>query len=484
MLAYRMLSDKVATVVPSFNVSKGKELAARLFHEAYEEAVLIPDLLIIFTDCSKRDKGTAVAWTTEECGMTEGARAFATASSWSIMECEIFAIMAALRDVRSEFHGTIIIFSDCIPAIMCIEQMEPEGESAGMWDVWTPLFNHFSAVQLCWIPGHYGNAGNEMLDAKAKETVGGVLHLRNWAGVVLGLGHAMIARELRATEWAHWHTTQGHGYYDPSPKKPRHLGGLSRLDHDILLRIRSGTGVVGQDGCRGVEDRFHLTSCDRNLVKRPCFPTLFNDKRIPDWRDWWQSHVNLGVGIPSEHKDNHGVVTVCGNPFQRTVAQLINGTLGLFHLGDPDGRCTRCLLKGCSSGDRCMLPVKFISPGGGGRQVALTWWPNGGPCLECGSSAKIFRAHLRRFPGCALCYFVPFWYNVVHNWDELPVIDQNTAALQWWTSQPGVCVCDWTSPDVIGNHLRLRTGQSYLERIVAMFEVSTGDGGRPACHKS
>ena len=81
MLAYPMWSDKVATTLPSFNVAKGKELAARLFYEAYEEAVLVSDLLMIYTDGSKSNKGTAVAWTTEECGMTEGARAFATPSS-------------------------------------------------------------------------------------------------------------------------------------------------------------------------------------------------------------------------------------------------------------------------------------------------------------------------------------------------------------------------------------------------------------------
>ena len=203
MLAYPMSSDKTATTVPSLNVSKGKELAARQFYKAYEDAVLVPDLLMIYTDGSMSDKGIAVAWTTEECGMTEGVRAFATPSTWSIVECETFAIIAALRDVRLEYHGMIIIFSDCIPAIMCIAQMGPEGESAGMWDVLTPLFNHFSAVRICWIPGHYGIAGNEMSDARAKEAVGGVLNVRNWAGVVLGLGHAMVARELRAAEWAH-----------------------------------------------------------------------------------------------------------------------------------------------------------------------------------------------------------------------------------------------------------------------------------------
>jgi len=249
------------------------------------------------------------------------------------------------------------------------------------------------------------------------------------------------------------------------------------------LRIRSGTGVTGHDGCPGVNDRFHLVSCDRYLAKRPRFLTLFNDKRVPEWRDWWQSHFNLGLGILSEHEDNDGVVKVCGNPFQRTVTQLINGTLSLFHLGAPDSRCTRCLLKNCSGGNHCHLPVKCVTPGSGGRRVALTWWPDVGPGGECGSSAKIFRAHLHRFPGCALHYFVPFWYNVVHNWDELAVIDGNTAVLQWGTDKPGLCVCRWSSPNGVGRHLKLRAGHRCLECIVAMFEVWTsGGGGRPALH--
>ena len=90
---------------------------------------------------------------------------------------------------------------------------------------------------------------------------------------------------------------EGHGYYDRAPRKPRHLRELSRLDHYILLRLRSGTNVIGHDDCRGKSDRFHLVSCDRYLAKRPRFPTLFNDKPVHDWCDWWQSHFNLGMGI-------------------------------------------------------------------------------------------------------------------------------------------------------------------------------------------
>ena len=63
-------------------------------------------------------------------------------------------------------------------------------------------------------------------------------------------------------------------------------------------------------------------------------------------------------------------------------------------------------------------------------------------------------------------------------WDDLPVVDRNTTVLQWWSDQPGLCVCDWTSPDV-GSHLRQCDGKSCLEFIIAMFEQWMRDGGRP-----
>jgi len=227
MLAYPMSSDEIVTTVPTVCITKRKDLAVRQFHTAYEDAVLEQDLLMVFTDGLKSGKGMAVAWTTEEYGMTEGTSEFATPSTWSVVECEIFAIVAALRDIRSEFHGRVDIYSDCVPVIMCIAHMESTGESAGMWDVLTPLFNRLGGVRITWIPGHCGIAGNDMSDTKAKEAVGGVLHARNWAEVILGLGHAIIARDLRKTEWDHWYVAEGHGYYNRTLKKPRHLRGLS-----------------------------------------------------------------------------------------------------------------------------------------------------------------------------------------------------------------------------------------------------------------
>jgi len=64
MMAYPILSDKIATTVLTFCVVKGEELAKKQFYNAYKEAVLELELLMIYTDGSKSSKGTAVAWTT------------------------------------------------------------------------------------------------------------------------------------------------------------------------------------------------------------------------------------------------------------------------------------------------------------------------------------------------------------------------------------------------------------------------------------
>ena len=133
---------------------------------------------------------------------------------------------------------------------------------------------------------------------------------------------------------------------------------MTRLDHYILIRLRSGGNLTGHDSCDRHDYRFHLAACNRYSKGRPMLLTLFNDKLIDAWRNWWRSHFNLGLGIPSEHQDNNGTVTVCGNPFQRTVTQLVAGTLTLFHLG-VDDRCARCHLARCDGKDLCRIPMRY-----------------------------------------------------------------------------------------------------------------------------
>ena len=127
-----------------------------------------------------------------------------------------------------------------------------DGDSAEMWEVMVPLLNEYTLVSFGWVPGHMGVLGNEAVDQRAKNSIGQQLRPALWDRVSFGIGHSARARELRKGEWEGWHSKEGHGYYPRGPRPPRHLHGLSRMDSYVLLRIRSGTGLVGHDDCEGL----------------------------------------------------------------------------------------------------------------------------------------------------------------------------------------------------------------------------------------
>ena len=73
---------------------------------------------------------------------------------WSIVECEVFVMLAGLRALPGSYAGAVIVFSDCIPAIQIIQSMLPDGDTAGVWEVFVETTHTLSRVEFVWIPGH------------------------------------------------------------------------------------------------------------------------------------------------------------------------------------------------------------------------------------------------------------------------------------------------------------------------------------------
>src|SRR5207237_2495839 len=137
-------------------------------------------------------------WVVFVRGLVTGAGGCAVPSSWSIVECELFAVVCALRACRDSARGKPLhVFLDCVPALILIENMMSDGDSAEMWEVMVPLLNEFTSVCLGWVPGHMGILGNEAVDQRAKSSVGRQLRPVLWDGVSCGLGHAALARAVR-----------------------------------------------------------------------------------------------------------------------------------------------------------------------------------------------------------------------------------------------------------------------------------------------
>src|SRR5207253_10098767 len=127
---------------------------------------------------------------------------------------------------------------DLVSGLLLIENMMSEGSLGEMVVVMGPLLNGVTTVGFGWVPGHMGILGNEVVDQRAKSSVGQQLRPVLWDGVSFGIGHAALAQELRKEEWETWHGREGHEYYARGPRPPRHLRGLSRMDSYVLLRVR------------------------------------------------------------------------------------------------------------------------------------------------------------------------------------------------------------------------------------------------------
>src|SRR5207302_10339782 len=239
----------------------------------------------VYTDGSNSSEGAGVAWAVFVRGKVTEAGGYAVPSFRSIVVCELFALVSALRACRSSARGgPVHLFLDCVPALILIENMMSDGDSAEMWEVLVQLLNEFTSVIFGWVPGHMGILGNEAVDQRARSSVGQQPRPALWDGVSFGIGHAALARELRREEWEDWHGREGHEYYARGPRPPRHLRGLSRMDSYVLLRIRSGTGLVGHDDCEGKDARHHWVECPRYERGRPARDTLYKDSAVPAWK--------------------------------------------------------------------------------------------------------------------------------------------------------------------------------------------------------
>jgi len=433
---------------------------------------------VIYTDGSKSSGGCAAGYCIYQKGLTEGGVGIRVPDESSIVEAELFAIYFAMKDLASYYHGPIWVFADCVPALKLLDSMLPEGTSAGLWDMMVPVINQFSKVWFEWVPAHVGITGNHLADHTAKKAVGGNLSPLGWNDFSMGIGQNATAREDRKKSWINWHRLEGHDYYDRLPGNKTHLKGLTRLDKFILVRVRTGTDHRSHRECScGLhEQRYHLLDCPLLADQRPPKNLVFNDKSIPLWIKWWQSHNNFGFGIPTEHANNDDVVTLCGNPFNSTVTVLENGILTM-----------RAVAKHCSWCDNplgkrpmhCSRPIM--------RLPNKWYWiqTSHDKCHYCYKQYPIgaIRAHFRRNPDCIDGTFRRFWDDAVERMNTMDDLEERSIViartLQTQDSLRCRCGYVFANNPSKSNHLRMRVGWNCYEfyrEIVWRWATRRGDG--------
>jgi len=287
-LRHRVSSDAVRCTTRRFDLCIDKASSMSWHTKGFEDWVLTDELLV-YTDGSKSAGGCGVSWVGFERGLELGRCGKAAPPSWSVVECELAAVLGALRMCAGSYTSVRVLL-DCRPAVMLLDKMMCDGDLAEMWDVFTPAFNAYSSVSIGWIPGHMNIGGNEWADFVVKAAVGRPVDAAFFDGLCFGIEHLMAAREDRRNELLEWHVAEGHSYYKRLPWSPVHLQGLTRMDFYVLIRICSGTGVLGHDDCVNNLAQFHLTESPRFGALGPTPDKLFVDKHIPHYRKWWVRH--------------------------------------------------------------------------------------------------------------------------------------------------------------------------------------------------
>jgi len=333
------------------------------------------------------------------------------------------AIVSLLRDLLALPLSPLVVFSDSQFSIRQISDMKAEGCSSGIWHTFASLLSNFPDISFRWIPGHVGILGNEMTDKLAKWACELVLEPGRISAVDFGFGSYAPIREQRLACWRQWHEHEGHGYYRSSPKDFRHLRTLTRLDFFALIRIRSGTGMVGHDDCADNENRYHWTLCDQYTALQPHKDSLYDNKRLGDWVAWLRHHDMLGLGIPANLRQFQGVTVAFGNPFDTTACIVQNGGRIIVDIAKPVYRCEKCHLVHTAAG--CPLPA-FILP------TALYFLkPNSTPCPVC---AKGRTEQARHYGGDSVCAAIGrsrFWHVVKLLRDRFADAEKVKLAVKW-----------------------------------------------------
>jgi len=289
-----------------------------------------------------------------------------------------------------------------------------------------------------WIPGHMKVLGNELVDRMTKRSCDMVLEPSHWAHIDFSLGTLPMFRKRRLDQWRTWHISQGHGYYTGTPHDYHHLRGLSRLDFFAVIRIRSGTGIVGHDDCIGKDDRFHYISCNRYDDCRPRFETLFNNRHLQDWVGWIHSHNMLGLGIPSNTPRSGNVTVAYDNPFDGTACIVQDGRFITIDVVSPTYRCQEWHL--VHSTAECPLPA-FTLDG------VLYFVSN--DCTTChvcslriGVSLRQRNRHFCSDSRCRLDAQTMFWHRIKLLWERFSTTEKVKLAAKWLypaTNSHGLC---------------------------------------------
>lgn len=127
------------------------------------------DFTPIYTDGSKTENFTSAAFINGD-----NQRVYLLPNDFSNFSSELYAILKALESLNITDQAKYLILSDSFSGIQAITSPKPIHPIA--MEIKNLIYNLTSTqnlkIKLCWIPGHTGIVGNEMVDALTKRVEG------------------------------------------------------------------------------------------------------------------------------------------------------------------------------------------------------------------------------------------------------------------------------------------------------------------------
>ena len=458
-------SDSVRKTKPKILIEKDKEKAIKTHDENWDKKK--NDELWVYTDGSKRENEGAISWILlEGDGLVEEENGMKVPGTWSITKMEICAMAMAMRDMERWGKKKIRLFSDSMSGIKMIEDMKNEGESAPLWDRMVKVLNEWEEVTIEWIPGHKGIIGNQRADEIAKSMRNRRLDIKGrWIEMDYEENSKTSIRSWMEEEWMEWHKKGGHEYYERTPRKPKHLKDMTRLDCYVMMRLRSGTDKKGHEACKNYEFRHHLSLCERFSKNRPELHTLYDDKEIDKWKTWWRSNEYLGMGIPTNTTSHDDVRIMYGNPFDSTITIERNGKTITEDVGKSIcGKCDKPHSGKCMQRKAKMRIGRWFFVDEDRMECEMCNGKFGGGSTSRPGGSGLLKHIQTRKDSCGKEWEKEYWEEKMAKWTDWDKEFQMGLVLKWielnWKKRRECEICgkSYKDPDGIRKHVRREQG--------------------------
>ncbi|WP_144077532.1 ribonuclease H family protein, partial [Solemya velum gill symbiont] len=157
----------------------------------------------------------------------------------SIFTAELYAILMALRTLRSSTYTKIVIFSDSLSALLAIHHCKIQNPIIiDVLDLFTTLYTAGKTIIFVWIPSHIGIPGNDAADLAAKAAIHNDI---DQITVPYTDFKPLSHRYIQLFWQGDWSRSTHNKLHTITPQiRPLTRSNLSRHDQVVISRLRIG----------------------------------------------------------------------------------------------------------------------------------------------------------------------------------------------------------------------------------------------------